>query len=113
MTWQLPDIGNSVIIAGNPRSGKTQLAKYLASKDVWGKYFRNTLILQVDKDTQRGIDIAKPWEDYANAVIPWREATSSVMLQALREYEIVVVNAYDCPMGRELMEIWGRVCGVS
>lgn len=108
MPFTLPDIGDCIIIAGNPRSGKTQFAKWLFK--TWGQHFGNQLVFQVDRDVQRGKDPARPWEDYCEAVIPWKEASPKNILDCLRAYRSVCVNAYDCEMGKTMNAVWGNVC---
>lgn len=105
---KLPNIGDSIIIAGNPRSGKTQLAKWLFKE--WGKHFLNRLVFQVDRDVQRGKEPSYPWESYCETVIPWKEATPKTIVECLRSYNSVCVNAYDCQMGKPLETVWGYAC---
>lgn len=113
MSFRFPDVGESVIMAGNTRSGKTQLAKYFSQ--TWGRYFQNLIIDQLDRDRPRNSDsgTVKTWADYSDGVIPWKEATSSIMLQALRQFRIVTIDSHNCGDFKTMREIWGRICGVA
>lgn len=106
MSFKL-DIGESVIIAGNPKSGKTKFAKWVHHEYL--PYFGNSLILQVDRD----IPPDKPWENYCESVIPWRQASASNIINELRASSSVCIDAHDNPIGKSLQKIWSTVCAVS
>lgn len=99
----LPSLGDSVFVAGNPKSGKTVLSKYLFTK--WIPYFRNGLVLMVDID----ID-AKDWSRYCDITLP-PNLLPHEYLKALREHKSVCVDGHRLSFD-ELKGVWNMLLDV-
>ncbi len=100
---RLPQVGECVFIAGNPKSGKTVLSKYLWKK--WLPYHQYGIILQVDYD---GGD---PWERYANETLS-PNLGAETYRDELKRTKTICVDATNVPLD-ELKPLWNRLLGVA
>ena len=107
MTFRLPNVGESVFVTGNPKSGKTTLARWLAKE--WAKYHKHVLIFM--SDCELG---AKTWADYCKYVIPANRATINSIATCLMAGEgWVCIDAHEMAPGKPLLKLWETVCAVA
>ena len=101
---RLPLIGENVLIAGNPRAGKTVMARYLFSK--MRDSFPHVLLFQKDKDLD-----GKPWENFADETIGHHFSTSQLM-DEMRHFKTVCIRPSKLTP-EDLQIVWGRVCNAA